>query len=302
MYNEVARSLKSRSVQWVDLSQCNELVIKPQLINTMDIELLSSALGNASTTLSTLSIGSSNVGPRGIKRLASALENNFHLTDLKLYINLGPSVDEVVAALEQNTRIQTLQLTNSNLDKDGVARMINALNAPGAGYNDVRLTAQGLGAPAAMLLASVITGNQKIKSLALNNNYLDDNATTIIAQALPNSGIQSLVLDDNDIGDNGAKALAAALADPKCKLTSLSVARNMINAIGAGQLMDALASSKITEINLAGNQISQSAGKSLVASLTAATQVTRVNLRNNYIKPKTLKQIYTLTSGRTDDV
>lgn len=72
---------------------------------------------------------------------------------------------------------------------------------------EINLTGLGINSEDIENLAKVLVGNQHIKKLILDNNYIADDGVIILAQCLAKTKIESISLANNYISDKGAIAL-----------------------------------------------------------------------------------------------
>jgi len=103
--------------------------------------------------------------------------------------------------------------------------------------------------------------NTTLRTLKIGNNHLGCNDLQplgMLASALvaPN-GLDELSMNLNDIGDTGAIMLSLALRHPSCRLKSLDLSDNMIQAQGCKTILQAIhlnnAHTRITNLDLSWN-------------------------------------------------
>ena len=100
-------------------------------------------------------------------------------------------------------------------------------------------------------------------------DILDDGATAL-ANLLPEVPIAHLDLSNNAVGLKGALALATALRDPRCRLTSLYLSKNLIDDRGVTALAEAIAESptnRLEKLNLKSSNITDAGAVALAAAL-----------------------------------
>jgi len=168
------------------------------------MEALAGLLKRPSSQLSTVSLSSSDIGPKAAATLW--------------------------AALEHNTKITKLDLTNNTkMGDDGATSMAHALQSNRClRWLDVENC--GIQAPGGIAIAGALQVNKGLQSLHLSDNFLTDACATRLAEALEeNTTLAVLWLDNNKIGAKGAAAFAASL--PKNKsLTTLHLGTPRVGA------------------------------------------------------------------------
>lgn len=107
------------------------------------------------------------------------------------------------------------------------------------------------------VLNQCLRENVCLKQLRLAGNHIGDiGAKSLADMLMVNSTLQLLDLSDNKITRVGAADLAEALEDHNRSIHTLSVSFNRIHAVGAQELLYALAfNPTITNLNLHGNSI-----------------------------------------------
>jgi hypothetical protein len=173
-------------------------------VHDAGMEALAALLKRPSSQLSTVSLSSSDIGPKAAATLW--------------------------AALEHNTKITKLDLTNNTkMGDEGATSMANALQSNHClRWLDVENC--GIQAPGGLAMAGALQVNKGLQSLHLSDNGLTDACATRLAEALAeNTTLAVLWLDNNRIGAKGAAALAASLPRNK-SLTTLHLGTPRVGA------------------------------------------------------------------------
>jgi hypothetical protein len=127
--------------------------------------------------------------------------------------------------------------------------------------------------------------HQGIKELSLSRNLLQDPGGVSLSKMLAfNTGLEKLTLDDNLMTDNTLVAMAVALMENKegSSLKMLSLARNKIGRLGCKMLGNLLrASHKVTEIDLASNELDDDSVSHLIEAMKCNSVVIVLNIPNN---------------------
>jgi hypothetical protein len=172
------------------------------------------------------------IGPEGVKALAGCDALFLNLTELNLSFCLIESGG--AAALSRQLRSASYLV---HLDVSG-----NGLGNYGVGC----------------LVLGGLDRNPSLRMLVLDRNKIGDSGAAEVVTAMARHGaLEALSLALNMIGPAGALALSKALSSPEYPLKHLNLEGNAIGSSGCGYLGEALKKNQtLTELNLAGNQIS----------------------------------------------
>jgi len=172
---------------------------------------------SANKGLTSLDLGSTDVGHKTLTLIGTALRENQTLTSLNLdrplLFSLGEeAMGHVGQALVWNTALKTLSLQKHGLTDRGCARLCDNLI-----YNttltDLTLASNKLTVESAHSLAGLLSRRKDMKRLNLGSNSLDDEAARRFSAALPDHPeLTDLDISNNRIEDEGMYALAGALA------------------------------------------------------------------------------------------
>ena len=167
---------------------------------------LAEAIKSRNATLQNVSIRDNFVGPRGVVRIAEALERNSSVEHLDLgKNNLGiAGAASIAKSLAMNQALRCLYLRSSRLNAEGVK-----------------------------LIASALRDNTTLEVLSLEGNEIGDIGAEALADALRyNTTLRSLHLANTRIGSHGALVLARLLATNK-NLSIVDILHNPIGLDGA---------------------------------------------------------------------
>ncbi|XP_038656759.1 NACHT, LRR and PYD domains-containing protein 3-like isoform X1 [Scyliorhinus canicula] len=151
--------------------------------------------------------------------------------------------------------------------------------------HDLRLARNNLG-DSGMKLLSVALRNQdcKIQKLELNNNALTVSCAEDLASALSiNRSLMYLNLGYNNLGDSGIKLLSTALRNPDSKIQELSLSNNSLTDSCAEDLVFALSTNRaLTDLNLGNNNLGDLGVKLLSEALrNPDCKIQKLGLYNN---------------------
>ncbi|MEN8236243.1 MAG: hypothetical protein ABFQ95_01645 [Pseudomonadota bacterium] len=235
--------------------------IDPEMLSFI-ARLLSSRL----TNLTSLRLGSNNIGDTGAKALA--LLNN--LTSLDLYGNkIGDTGAKALALLNNLT---SLDLRSNKIGDTGAKALTLLTN-----LTSLNLWSNEIGDEGAKAL-TLLTNLTSLNLWSNEIGYEGAKALTLL------TNLTSLELWGNKIGDEGAKALTLLT-----NLTSLDLRYNEIGDAGAKALS---LLTNLTSLELYGNEIGDAGAK----ALALLTNLTSLDLQSNNIGDAGAKALTLLTN------
>jgi len=277
------------------------------------IEVISSALAQQNTTLTTLSMNKCALGPSGGTHLATALKLNTSLKVLQLEGNMiGPiGAKMLFDALHVNTTLEELNLKMNRIGGGGGNSSSN--DGEVVEKADVKSLAYALGCCCCRLV-----------KLDLSYNDLHCMGCIILSEAIGQAQctLRELILEKNDIGGMGAVSLANSLggsgdgSSNNSKLQSLILRGNAIGDIGAiaiGMMLQQNNSLRVLDISSC--SIGNEGGAAIGAGLSVNTTLQTLNLDTNSLgcgtnyvlfsegvsTNKTLKALHLSGNGFADD-
>ena len=189
-----------------------------------DATALAVAKALPQSQISFLTLSSNNIGPIGIKALATALT----LTNFTTFVNFRDNVA---------------------IGDDGAIALVSAL--PHTNVHSLDLSMTSLSLEGMKMLAGMLN-NSQVQYFYCSLNDMGDKGAAVWASALPKLNLRVILLTENRINDDGALALAAAL--PESSLTHLILKGNNITDVGVKAFAAVLLLSRIQFINLAANK------------------------------------------------
>lgn len=251
--------------------------------------------------LQTFFLSGNQITERGALSLAGAILHGTGLTRLHLTANnLGPmGMKAIASAIAKNEARMTEAVASGKID----ASLVRHLEELQLGSTSIR--SDGFLAIPGMLLS-----NSSLKSLVLSNNKLDDQDMLLLAQALTQNktvpleslqlsfnfitceGVECLMnalwgsktlrelkLDNNIVKDRGAQLCAVVLTS--VALDSLDLSFNKISTVGIKALMKNISeNSSLRTLGLAGIPIDQNASKAISYALAYNTSLQAMYLDN----------------------
>jgi Ran GTPase-activating protein (RanGAP) involved in mRNA processing and transport len=139
------------------------------------------------------------------------------------------ALDHVCTVLEHSPRLQVLCLRDTGLDADSLQRVLDAVDASGAGLVTLDVGAlESLGTDGGIVLrdflSSSVATQLSLQHLSVDLNELaNDGVAAVAAGAVHCRALQTLVLDNNEIERAGGLAL---LDNPIATLHTLSLEDN----------------------------------------------------------------------------
>ncbi|CAI9612067.1 unnamed protein product, partial [Staurois parvus] len=206
--------------------------------------------------------------------LASGIRNNQTLRILYLSLNIleGPHFSDLMAALT-TSRIEELQLDNNRLTESSCPH-----------------------------LASGIRNNQTLRTLNLSENNLEGSHFSDLMAALTTSRIEDLLLGGNNLTDNSCPHLASGIKNNQT-LRRLDLSGNNLEGPHFSDLMAALTTSRIEELHLAGNHLTDSSCPHLASGIRNNQTLRILYLSGNNLEgPHFSDLLAALTTSRIEEL
>ncbi|XP_068130276.1 NACHT, LRR and PYD domains-containing protein 3-like isoform X2 [Hyperolius riggenbachi] len=209
----------------------------------------------ATSRIEALDLGGNKLTDISCKQLASGIKNNKTLKKLSLSGNNleGPHFSDLMEALAES-RVEELHLENNGLTDESCTH-----------------------------LASGIRNNQTLKRLGLSANNLEGPHFREMMEALTTGRIEELYLYDNDLTDSSCTHLATGIRNNKT-LRRLKLSFNILEGPLFKDLMDAVPTSRIEELDLGGNMLKSSSVTFLASGIRHNETLKRLDLTGNYLE------------------
>ncbi|PIO24183.1 hypothetical protein AB205_0216880, partial [Aquarana catesbeiana] len=132
-------------------------------------------------------------------------------------------------------------------------------------------------------LASVIRNNQTLRTLDLSDNNLEGPHFRDLMEALTTSRIEELQLRYNDLTDSSCPHLASGIRNNQT-LRRLDLSENNLGGTYFSDLMEALTTSRIEELHLYKNHLSDSSCPHLASGIRTNQTLRTLDLSENNLK------------------
>ena len=238
-------------------SNLEQLHLGSNDLKTSSLLILQALKENSKLEL--LDLNSNNMTGEAAEDLASVIKSNPHLQQLDLANNdLKTSLNLVLQALKENSRLTVLDLNSNNMTRIAAAD-----------------------------LASVIKNNSNLEQLYLANNDLKT-SSILILQALRNTcKLQVLDLDDNYMTGEIGKDLARAIKN-NSNLQQLYLANNDLKTSSILILQALKKNSKLKALNLNSNNMTGKAAENLASVIKNNSDLEQLHLANNHLRTSSI--------------
>ncbi|KAG7315424.1 hypothetical protein KOW79_021512 [Hemibagrus wyckioides] len=239
--NLISKALKNPNckLESLRLCGCN--------ITEKSCGLLASAFDSSCSSLRKLNLSNNILKDSGIKMLCGALDSpNCKLESLKLSCCTltDLSCTFLASAFSSNQScLQELNLSNNTLQDSGVRMLCAVLEITDCKLEVLKLRACGLTGKSCLALSAVLTSAlSRIQVLDLSNNNLQDSVIKMVsaAEMNPHSRLQTLRLPGCSVTQRSCLALAILLSS---KLTEVDLGRNTLSDSGVKLLSEGMKNS-----------------------------------------------------------
>nr|AAP92144.1 leucine-rich repeat protein N5C [synthetic construct] len=202
-----------------------ELSLSTNKLGDAGVRLLLQGLLDPGTRLEKLYLEDNDLTEAGLKDLASVLRSNPSLRELNLSDNkLGDAGVRLLlqGLLDPGTRLEELQLRNTDLTEAGVEDLASVLRS-NPSLRELSLSNNKLGdAGVRLLLQGLLDPGTRLEKLYLRNTDLTEAGMKDLASVLrSNPSLRELSLSTNKLGDAGVRLLLQGLLDPGTRLEQL---------------------------------------------------------------------------------
>ncbi|XP_073465469.1 NACHT, LRR and PYD domains-containing protein 3-like [Aquarana catesbeiana] len=266
-----------REIEEVNLSSCNipsEGVRKliPALHNIKSLILDKNHLTDSSCphlasvirnnqTLRTLDLSGSNLEGPHFRDLMEALTSS-RIEELQLYNNHLPdsSCPHLASGIRNNQTLRRLILSNNNLEGPHFRDLMEALTT--SRIEELELSYTRLTDSSCPHLASGIRNNQTLRRLDLSENKLVGPNFRDLMEALTTSPIEKLQLSYDHLTDRSCPLLESLIRNTQT-LRRLNLSKNNLEGPHFSNLINALTTSRIEELQIRGNSLSEESRRKL---------------------------------------
>ncbi|KAJ7160098.1 hypothetical protein C8R46DRAFT_905678 [Mycena filopes] len=227
-----------------------QFLLGNNVISTTGARRIAKFIADYPERIETWYLAGNHIRAAGFQLLVDAMVDSPRITNVWLKRNpLTPdSIDNVVRLITQTPNLRTLDLENTELGNDGVARIMTELTGRDLPLRNLYLNANGAGEVAAIAIAGYLAHPAcKLESLYLASNPIGDAGALPLAEALQtNTSLLRLSVGSTGLTSRGTAALCRALAlHPR--IMSLDLAASQTTRVHA-QRFNHLADSAIPAI------------------------------------------------------
>ncbi|XP_073465577.1 NACHT, LRR and PYD domains-containing protein 12-like isoform X2 [Aquarana catesbeiana] len=244
-------------------------------LSPLDCSVLSFILQSCRET--EVNLYSCNIQNEGLRKLIPALHN---IKCLRLSINhlTDSSCPHLASGIRNNQTLRTLILSVNKMEGPHFRDLMEALTT--SRIEDIQLSTNHLTDSSCPHLASGIRNNQALRRLDLEKNNLEGPHFRDLMEALTTSQIEKLQLKNTHLTDSSCPDLASGIRNNKT-LRTLDLSVNNLEGSHFRDLMEALRTSQIEELQLWCNQLTDSSFPHLASGIRNNQTLRRLNLSDN---------------------
>ncbi|CAI9608778.1 unnamed protein product, partial [Staurois parvus] len=215
-----------------------------------------------------------------------------HLTD--------SSCPHLASGIRNNPTLETLILCDNNLEGPHFRDLMAALTT--SRIEELRLSYNHLTDSSCPHLASGIRNNQTLRTLNLSGNNLKGRHFRDLMAALTTSRIEELLLYNNHLRDSSCPHLASGIRNNPT-LRTLNLSGNNLEGPHFRNLMAALTTSRIEELQLVGNHLTDSSCPHLASGIRNNPTLRTLDLSGNKLEgPHFGDLMAALTTSRIEEL
>ncbi|XP_073466798.1 NACHT, LRR and PYD domains-containing protein 3-like [Aquarana catesbeiana] len=282
------------------VTQCigsNKVDFSKVPLSPLDCSVLSFILQSCRET--EVNLDSCNIQSEGLRKLIPALHK---IKSLRLYDNhlTDSSCPHLASGIRNNQTLRTLDLYKNNLEGPQFRDLMEALTT--SQIEELELENNHLTDSSCPHLASGIRNNQTLRTLNLYKNNLEGPHFRDLMEALTTSRIEKLELDDNQLTDSSCPHLASGIRNNQT-LRTLDLSMNNLEGPHFRDLMEALTTSRIEELRLSYNHLTDSSCPHLASGIrNNQTLRTLILSGNNLEGPHFRDLMEALTTSRIEQL
>ncbi|XP_073466581.1 ribonuclease inhibitor-like [Aquarana catesbeiana] len=203
-----------------------------------------------------------------------------HLTD--------NSCPHLASGIRNNQTLRTLHLDGNNLEGPHFRDLMEALTT--SQIEELQLSHNHLIDSSCPHLASGIRNNQTLRRLNLNENNLEGPHFRDLMEALTTSQIEELLLSHNHLIDSSCPHLASGIRNNQT-LRRLNLNENNLEGPHFRDLMEALTTSRIEELLLSHNHLTDSSCSHLASGIRNNQTLRTLNLNENKLEGRHFRDL-----------
>eukprot|EP00729_Bicosta_minor_P011889 gene11889-27516_t len=246
------------------------LLIGNNVLGEFGGRCLAAGLSSRECKMRVLDIGYNAIGSGGAKAIGAMLRTNRTLRELNMWQNAigAEGAAGMAEGLAQNVTLRKINLGMNQLGDAGFASITTAL-AKNTAIEDIGLGLNDVTRVGVRALVKMWPSNTTITTLHLNNNKLGSAGIAELCKGMiRGSHLQSLHVDCNELGDKGA-------------IQTLTMQQNAIGDKGAAMLATTVRSSRLVNLDLASNEISESGAKALAKCIELTPTLAKLSVFGN---------------------
>ncbi|XP_073495408.1 NACHT, LRR and PYD domains-containing protein 3-like [Phyllobates terribilis] len=271
---------RNKALVWESLKLYTSFDFSYVHMSSLDCTVLAFILKTC-TNIEKLNLTRCSLDIEGLERLAPALHN---VQSLSLSENNLQDISciQLASIIKNNRSLKKLDLRNNHLSGPHFSDLIEALSSPDCRIEELRLSSNDLPDTACIQLASVIRNNRSLKKLVLSNNRLFGDHFSDLMEALssPECRIEELELDRNNLPNTSCTQLASGIRNNQ-SLKTLILYNNHLSGPHFSDLMAALPTCVIKKLDLAGNDLPDTACIHLMSAINNNRSLKTLVLSDN---------------------
>ena len=242
--NYLAPSIEVVVNALTEISGLTELNLNGNISGSQTISSKLVGLITKSKSLQGLYLNDLNLKTNGAIKIAESLSSISELKILDFQNNIitKEAAEKIASAVSNNIALEQLYLGGNHLQL-GITKIFKALKGISS-LKVLDLENNILSGKIAKELAAVITANNSLKRLWLDNNNLGSSITKIVKACNKNSNFQQLCIANNGISVKVAKDIAAIISN-NFTITYLSISDNNLQSSGFTSICNALKSTPL---------------------------------------------------------
>ncbi|XP_040188649.1 NACHT, LRR and PYD domains-containing protein 3-like isoform X2 [Rana temporaria] len=217
------------------------------------------------------------------EKLRKLIPTQHNFKNLRLSSNLLTDIScpHLASGIRNNQTLRTLNLSGNNLGGPHFRDLMEALTT--SRIEELQLHYNDLTDSSCPHLASGIRNNQTLRRLNLSKNNLEGPHFRDLMEALTTSRIEKLQLDKNSLAESSCLHLASGIKNNQT-LRMLSLSKNNLGGPHFRDLMEALTTSRIEELHLYRNHLTESSCPHLASGIRNNRTLRILDLSDNNLK------------------
>ncbi|KAM5172751.1 NACHT, LRR and PYD domains-containing protein 3-like [Mantella aurantiaca] len=283
------------------VSQCigsNKVDFSDVPLNPLDCSVLSFILQSCRQT-EEVNLNLCNIQNEGLRKLIPALQN---IRNLSLRNNLltDRSCPHLASGIRNNQTLRTLILSDNNLEGSHFSDLMAALTT--SRIEELHLDNNHLTDRSCPHLTSGIRNNQTLRKLILSENNLEGSHFSDLMAALTTSRIEELHLMYNLLTDRSCPHLASGIRNNQT-LRTLILSNNNLEGSHFSDVMAALTTSRIEELQLYNNRLTDRSCPHLASGIRNNQTLRTLGLSNNNLEGSHFSDLMAaLTTSRIEEL